>query len=146
MTAADILLVEDNPDDEALTLMALQKAVPELRVVVVHDGAEALDYLLGQGAHDGLGNDSMPRVVLLDMNMPRLDGAAVLRELRAREETRLLPVVLLTSCSEDEAIRRGYAAGANSYICKPAKPADYLEIVSQVGLYWMNLNESRIAS
>lgn len=146
MTVTDVLLVEDDPDDEALTVLALHKVAPDLRITVVHDGVEAVDFLLCRGEYARRDAFPMPRVILLDMNMPRLDGISTLRELRSHPTTRLLPVVMLTSCGGADAIQRGFAAGANSYICKPVRHSDYLRIVSLIGQYWLNLNEPRIAS
>jgi two-component system response regulator len=135
-----ILLVEDNPDDEALTLRALRKANVRNEVVVAHDGVEALDYLLGAGDRTGRERKT-PQVVLLDLKLPRLDGLEVLRRLRADERTRLVPVVILTSSSEDEDRIAGYRLGANSYVRKPVDFGQFAEAVRQLGLYWLLLNE-----
>ncbi len=136
-----ILLVEDDPDDEALTLRALRESKISNRVVVVRDGAEALDYLLGTGAHAGRDTHDLPQLVLLDLKLPRVDGLEVLRRLRAAERTRLLPVVILTSSNEEKDIIHGYDNGANSYIRKPVDFEQFVEAVRQLGLYWLVLNE-----
>ncbi len=136
-----ILLVEDNPDDELLTLRALKKNVFN-RVVVARDGAEALDYLFGEGAYEGRDVSDIPRVVLLDLKLPKVDGLEVLRRLRADERTRLLPVVILTSSREQQDLLDGYGYGANSYVRKPVDFARFVEAVRQLGLYWLLLNET----
>ena len=136
-----ILLVEDNPDDEALTLRALRKANVGNDVVVVRDGVEALDFLYGTGAHAGRDTSSMPQVVLLDLKLPKIDGLEVLRRIRADARTKLLPVVILTSSDEDQDRIRGYALGANSYVRKPVEFAEFAEAVRQLGLYWVVLNQ-----
>ncbi len=137
-----ILLVEDNPDDEALTLRALKKNDIQNQVVVARDGAEALDYLFGTGERKGRGPDSSPQLVLLDLKLPRVDGLEVLRRIRANERTRLLPVVILTSSKEQRDLVEGYGRGANSYIRKPVDFGQFVEAVRQLGLYWLVLNES----
>ena len=131
-----ILLVEDNPDDEKLTLRALQKNKISNEVVVARDGVEALDYLLGSEAHD------MPQVVLLDLKLPKVDGLEVLRRLRAHERTKLLPVVILTSSNEEQDRIAGYGLGANSYVRKPVDFNQFMEAARQLGLYWLVLNET----
>ncbi|MBI4240549.1 MAG: response regulator [Candidatus Rokubacteria bacterium] len=137
-----ILLVEDNPDDEALTLRALKRNNILNEVVVTRDGAEALDYLLGSEGHprrtrnDGLG------VVLLDLKLPKVDGLEVLRRLRADKRTRRLPVVILTSSKEERDLVSAYDLGANSYIQKPVEFGEFAEAVRQLGLYWLVLNVS----
>lgn len=136
-----ILLVEDNPDDEALTLRALRKANVRNEVVVAHDGVEALDYLFGTGAYAGRDTRTLPQVVLLDLKLPRLDGLEVLRRLRADDRTRLLPVVILTSSNEEEDRMAGYELGANSYVRKPVDFSHFAEAVRQLGLYWLLLNQ-----
>jgi two-component system, response regulator len=134
-----ILLVEDNPKDEALTLRALKKANIGNRVVVAHDGVEAIDYLLGTGA-DG-GRNALPQLILLDLKLPRVDGHEVLRRIRGDERTRLLPVVILTTSVEDRDRLQGYRLGANSYVRKPVDFAEFAQAVVQLGLYWLVLNE-----
>ena len=136
-----ILLVEDNPDDEALTLRALRKANVMSQVVVAHDGVEALDYLFGTGPHAGRDLGAAPQVVLLDLKLPRIDGLEVLRRLRDDGRTKLLPVVILTSSSEEEDRIAGYRLGANSYVRKPVEFGQFAEAVRQLGLYWLLLNE-----
>jgi CheY-like chemotaxis protein len=136
-----ILLVEDNRDDEALTLRALKKNNIKNEVVVAHDGVEALDYLFGTGSHAGRDLTEMPHVILLDLKLPRVDGLEVLRRLRADKRTRLLPVVILTSSNEDQDRVNGYGLGANSYVRKPVDFAQFIEAVRQLGLYWLILNE-----
>jgi two-component system response regulator len=137
-----ILLVEDNPDDELLTLRALKKSNILNEVVVARDGAEALDYLFGTGVHAGREASRMPQVVLLDLRLPKVDGLEVLQRLRADERTRLLPVVVLTSSDEEQDIVKSYSLGANSYVRKPVDFAQFSEAVRQLGLYWLLLNQS----
>jgi two-component system response regulator len=137
-----ILLVEDNLDDEALTLRAFQKNNIRNEVVVAHDGAEAIDYLFGAGLFAGRDLSVMPQVILLDLKLPKLDGLEVLRQLRASPRTKLLPVVILTSSKEEQDLMAGYSLGANSYVRKPVKFDQFVEAVRQLGLYWLVLNES----
>jgi two-component system response regulator len=137
-----ILLVEDNPDDEALTLRALQKNNIHNEVVVVRDGAKALDYLFGTGTYLGRDTNVLPQVVLLDLKLPKLDGLEVLRRLRADERTKLLPVVVLTTSTEDQDLIDGYSLGANGYVRKPVDFMQFTEAVRHLGLYWLVLNES----
>lgn len=141
MSMRPILLVEDNPDDEALTLRAFAKNKIGNPVVVVRDGAEALDYLFGTGAHAGRNVAEQPQVVLLDLNLPKIDGLEVLRRLRADERTRVLPVVILTSSKEDRDLIEGYRSGCNSYVRKPVDFDQFVEAARQLGLYWLLLNE-----
>jgi two-component system response regulator len=136
-----ILLIEDNPDDEALTLRALEKNNIKNDVVVVRDGAEALDYLFGTGPYAGRDLTVMPQVTLLDLKLPKVDGLEVLRQLRANELTRLLPVVILTSSNEEQDRVNGYGLGANSYVRKPIDFGQFIDAVRQLGLYWLILNE-----
>ena len=136
-----ILLVEDNADDEALTLRALKKNNIANEVVVVRDGAEALDYLFATGAHVGRDTSDGPQVILLDLKLPKVDGLEVLRRLRSDHRTKLLPVVILTSSREEQDIINGYSLGANSYIRKPVDFEKFVEAVRQLGLYWLLLNE-----
>ncbi len=136
-----ILLVEDNPDDEALTLRAFNKNRIGNQVVVARDGVEALDYLFGNGHHSGRDLAIMPAVVLLDLKLPRIDGLEVLRRIRANERTSLLPVVILTTSKEQQDIYEGYSLGANSYIRKPVDFERFIQAVGQLGLYWLVLNE-----
>ncbi len=136
-----ILLIEDNPDDEALTLRALEKNNIKNDVVVVHDGAEALDYLFATGSYAGRDLTIMPQLTLLDLKLPKVDGLEVLRRLRADELTRLLPVVILTSSNEEQDRVNGYGLGANSYVRKPIDFGQFIDAVRQLGLYWLILNE-----
>jgi CheY-like chemotaxis protein len=136
-----ILLIEDNPDDEALTLRALEKNNIKNDVVVVRDGAEALDYFFGTGSYAGRDLTIMPKLTLLDLKLPKVDGLEVLRQLRANELTRLLPVVILTSSNEEQDRVNGYGLGANSYVRKPIDFGQFTDAVRQLGLYWLILNE-----
>jgi two-component system, response regulator len=136
-----ILLVEDNPDDEALTLRALQRNNITNKVVIAHDGVEALDYLFGHGAYEGRDPCDLPQIVLLDLKLPRLDGFEVLKALRADPRTKLLPVVILTSSKEQQDLVQGYGLGANSYVRKPVDFDQFVQAVRQLGLYWLVLNE-----
>jgi CheY-like chemotaxis protein len=136
-----ILLVEDNPDDEALTMRALKKNNILNEVVVAHDGVLALDYLHGTGAHVGRDLREQPQLVLLDLKLPRVDGLEVLRRMRAHEATRLSPVVVLTSSKQDEDLVKSYAFGANSYVRKPVDFAEFAEAVKILGVYWLILNQ-----
>jgi two-component system, response regulator len=136
-----ILLVEDNPDDEALTLRALKKNHIVNPVVIARDGAEALEWLLGEGAHAGRDTTVQPQVVLLDLNMPKVSGLEVLQRMRADERTRLVPVVVLTSSKQEEDVVTSYALGANSYVRKPVDFAEFIEAVKRLGMYWLLLNQ-----
>jgi CheY-like chemotaxis protein len=136
-----ILLVEDNPTDEKLTQRALKNCGVANEVMVVRDGAEAIDYFFGTGKYVGRDTSRLPTLVLLDIKLPRIDGLEVLRRLRADERTRVQPVVILTSSKEDEDIARGYALGANGYVRKPIKFSEFAEAVKAVGLFWLLLNE-----
>jgi two-component system response regulator len=136
-----ILLVEDNPDDQALTARALQKGNLADRLVVVFDGFDALDYLFATGDHAGRDPRQLPALVLLDLNLPRTDGFGVLRRIRADERTRLLPIVILTSSAEEQDIVKSYRLGANSFVRKPVDPDEFDETVRQLGLYWTGLNQ-----
>lgn len=142
MTAHPILLVEDNPDDEALTLRALGKNKISNEVIVARDGAEALDFFFGPGKDPGGDGSLLPQVVLLDLKLPKVNGLEVLRRLRADSRTRLLPVVILTSSSEEKDLIEGYGLGANSYIRKPVDFGRFVEAVRELGLYWLLLNEA----
>ncbi len=136
-----ILLVEDNANDEALTLRALRKANILNKVVVVRDGAEAIDYLHAKGQFAGRDVTDVPQVVLLDLNLPKVGGHDVLRAVRADDRTRLIPVVVLTSSKQERDLIEGYNLGANSYVVKPVDFPQFSAAVAQLGLYWLLLNE-----
>ena len=135
-----ILLVEDNPDDEALTLRAFKKNNILNPIVVCRDGAEALDYLFATGKYADRADEPLPQLVLLDLKLPKLDGTEVLRRIRATERTRLLPVVVLTSSKEDRDVIDSYQLGANSYVRKPVDFTEFLAAVRSLGLFWLVLN------
>ena len=135
-----ILLVEDNSSDEALTLRALRKSNIGEDVVVVRDGAEALEYLLGR-RNEARDARAMPRLVLLDLNLPKIDGLEVLRRIRADQRTKLLPVVILTSSGEEQDIVQSYGLGANAYVRKPVDFIQFANAVLQLGLFWLMVNE-----
>lgn len=136
-----ILLVEDNPDDEALTVRALSRNGPRHRLEIVRDGVEALDYLFGTGQYVGRDVTVAPTVILLDLKLPRIDGLEVLRRLRADPRTHAQPVVILTSSKEEQDLMQSYGLGVNSYIRKPVDFTQFTEAVRQIGLYWLTLNE-----
>jgi two-component system response regulator len=136
-----ILLVEDNPDDVELTLRALKKNNITNEIVVVRDGAEALDYLAGTGAYKGRDTNDMPTVVLLDLKLPKIDGIELLRRIRSEGKTKLLPVVVLMSSKEEKDLINSYSLGANSYIRKPVDFNQFVDAVKQLGMYWLLLNE-----
>ena len=142
MESKTILLVEDNPDDEALTLRALKRNNILNEVIVARDGAEALDYLFARGAHSGRDTSKQPEVVLLDLKLPKVDGLEVLQQIRQDERIRRLAVVILTSSNEERDIVAGYDLGANSYIRKPVDFNQFMEAVRQLGTYWLLLNVS----
>ena len=142
MTDKTILLVEDNPDDEALTLRALKKNNILNEVVVARDGVEALDYLFGEGSYAGRDLSHMPEVILLDLKLPKIDGLEVLKRMRSDPRTKLLPVIILTSSVRDQDVAESYGLGANSYIRKPVDFEQFTEAVRQLGLYWLLLNVS----
>jgi two-component system, response regulator len=137
-----ILLVEDNPRDEALTLRALKKSNIVNEVVVVRDGVQALDYFFGTGELTERELIVMPQLVLLDLKLPKVDGLEVLRRLRGSPHTKRLPVVVFTSSSEEEDMIKSYDLGANSYVRKPVEFEEFLEATKQLGLYWLVLNEA----
>jgi two-component system response regulator len=141
MNEKTILLVEDNPHDEELTLRALRKNKIANPVVVARDGVEALEYLFARGAHAERDARDLPQLVLLDLKLPKLDGVEVLRQIRAHKPTAYLPVVILTTSREDKDRLAGYASGANSYVRKPVDYAEFTDAVRQLGLYWLVLNE-----
>jgi CheY-like chemotaxis protein len=136
-----ILLVEDNPDDEALTLRALKKNNITNEVIVVRDGEEALEYLFGTGKYAGREITAVPQVTLLDLKLPKVDGLEVLRQVRANDVTKHLPIVILTSSNEDKDRFEGYELGANSYVRKPVDFDQFVKAVMQLGLYWLVLNQ-----
>lgn len=136
-----ILLVEDNPDDEALTIRALKKNNILNEVIVARDGVEALDYLFGTGSYEGRDVTILPEVILLDIKLPKMDGLEVLRRLRNDDRTATLPVVVLTSSKEEGDLVESYRLGANSYVRKPVDFNQFSEAVRQLGLYWLVLNE-----
>lgn len=140
MTNRHILLVEDNPDDEVLTLRALRKHNIASEITVARDGVEALDFLLGTGTHKGLDPGSMPSLVLLDLKLPKVDGLEVLRRIREDERTRLLPVVIFTSSNEEQDILECHTLGANSYIRKPVDFNQLSEALRLIGTYWLTMN------
>ncbi len=139
--ADSILLVEDNPDDRDLTLRVLRRHLLANDVIAVADGVEALDYLFATGAFADRDPSDLPRLVLLDLKLPKVSGLEVLSHIRADPRTRALPVVILTSSAEEQDIAASYDRGANSYVCKPVVFGDFTEAVRQLGLYWLLLNE-----
>lgn len=141
-TMRSLLLVEDNPDDELLTVRALKRNNILNEIVVARDGVEALDYLFGTGAYEGRDMSVMPQIILLDLKLPKVDGLEVLKRLRANERTHLIPVIILTSSKEETDLVRGYSLGANSYIRKPVDFEQFVQAVQQLKLYWLVLNEA----
>ena len=141
MTTKPILLVEDTPDDAELTVMSLKRSGLLNQVIVAEDGIEALDYLFGQGRYAGRNSQDPPALVLLDIKMPRLDGIEVLQRLRADKRTSVLPVVILTTSTEDIDLARAYEFGANAYVRKPVSLGQFQEAVRQLGLFWILTNE-----
>lgn len=141
----EILLVEDNPDDVELTRLAFEQSRIANKLVVVGDGAAALDYLFARGAHADRDPNQLPSIVLLDLNLPKVDGREVLQAIRANEATRTLPVVVLTTSTEPFDVEASYALGVNSYIQKPVDFEQFVWAVKQVGLYWLVLNQARTA-
>ena len=141
MTTGTILLVEDNPDDQELTLRALKKNHIANEVVVVDDGALALEYLFGTGQFAGRDPNDRPALVLLDLKLPKVDGLTVLASIRSDSRTRLMPVVVLTSSAEDADLLKSYELGVNSYVRKPVDFSQFIEATRQLGLYWLVLNE-----
>jgi two-component system response regulator len=139
--AVEILLVEDNPHDAELTLRALRKRRLANNVLHVRDGEEASNWLFGNGSHSGRDTNHKPKLVLLDLKLPKIDGLEVLRQLRAREETRLIPVVILTSSQEEQDLVESYRLGVNSYIVKPVNFDNFSEAVALAGHYWLLINE-----
>jgi len=146
MSKRHILLVEDNPDDEELTLRALHRNLIANEVISLHDGQEALDFIFGRAAWEGRDPADLPALILLDLNLPKVDGLSVLRQIRADVRTRRAPVVILTSSNEQQDLIRGYDLGANSYVRKPVAFEDFVEAVRQLGVYWLVLNELPVAA
>jgi two-component system response regulator len=140
-TRQPILVVDDNPDDVEMTLMAFRKSNIANEVVVVNDGQEAFDYLHGTGAWEGRDRLAMPNLILLDLNLPKMPGLEVLRRIRADASTKLLPVVILTTSTEDSDLASGYGLGANSYVRKPVDFEQFVEAVRQLAQYWLSVNE-----
>jgi two-component system response regulator len=136
-----ILLVEDNPDDEELTIRSLRKSNITNEIIVAHDGSEALEFLFCEGKYSGRDSTSLPAVVLLDLKLPKLNGIEVLKRIRADSRTSLIPVVVLTSSSEEEDMIKSYQSGANSYVRKPMDFANFAEGVTQLGIFWMFHNQ-----
>jgi two-component system response regulator len=141
-TGKIVLLVEDNADDAALTLRAFKRSHLLNPITVVRDGVEALDFLFARGPHSHRASAPLPTVVLLDLNLPKLDGLGVLRAIRADERTRVLPVVVLTSSREEQDLVSSYSLGANSYVRKPVDFAEFLEAAKVLGIYWLAVNEA----
>lgn len=139
---AEILLVEDNASDAEMTIRALRKNKLDNRLLHLSDGSEALDYIYARGQYTGRSQSRMPKVILLDLKMPKLDGVDVLKTLKSDERTRLIPVVVLTSSKEDPDVETCYHLGVNSYIVKPVEFNRYIQAVSDIGLYWMILNQT----
>ena len=136
-----ILLVEDNASDEKLTILAFKKCGVSNEVVVMRDGAAALDYIFGTGGQEGRETNVLPTVILLDLQLPRIGGLEVLRRIRADERTRIIPVIVLTSSKQDEDVLRSYSLGANAYVRKPVEFVAFVEAAKTLGLFWLLLNE-----
>lgn len=142
MSQKMILLVEDNADDEALTIRALNKSKVANQIVVVRDGAEALEYLFCTGQYAERDSSELPQVILLDLKLPKVDGLEVLRRIRSDPRTLMLPVVILTSSKEEQDMINAYSSGANSYVRKPVDFNQFVDAIGQLGLYWLVLNEA----
>jgi CheY-like chemotaxis protein len=138
---SEILIVEDNPNDVLLTIRSLKKHKLANSIIHVSDGQAALDYLFGEGTHQGRNVMEQPRVVLLDLKLPKLDGLQVLARIRADQRTKLLPVVILTSSQEESDLIQSYNLGANSYIVKPVEFENFAKSIYEIGLYWLLLNK-----
>jgi CheY-like chemotaxis protein len=136
-----LLLVEDNPDDEELTLLAFERNAIPSEVVVAHDGVEALDYLFGTGSYAGRNPAITPTLILLDLQLPRINGLEVLQRLRSDSRTKLIPVVILTTSNEQQDLINSYSLGCNSYIRKPVDYDQFVSVVQQMGVYWLFINE-----
>jgi two-component system response regulator len=141
MTKGPILLVEDNPDDQKLTVRALKKNNITNDIVITEDGVQALDYLFGTGQFAEPDSRQRPSLVLLDLKLPKIDGLEVLRRLRSDERTKMVPVVILTSSKEEQDLIKGYELGANSYVQKPVNFLEFVEAAGRLGVYWLMLNE-----
>lgn len=141
MSERVILIVEDNPDDELLVLRALRQNRLANEIVVARDGVEAMDYLLGRGVYADHDTRLMPQLILLDLKLPRVDGIQVLRQIRAHERTKLIPVVVLTSSDEDRDVTASYELHVNSYVRKPVDFNQFVEAIRHIGLYWLVLNQ-----
>jgi len=141
MTEKIILLVDDNPDDVALTIRAFKKNNIGKKIIVAKDGVEALDYLFGTGVHAGREFKDLPVVILLDLKLPKIDGLEVLKRIRQDERTKMIPVVILTSSGEEKDVLSGYSLGANSYVRKPVEFDQFVEAMRHLGLYWLLWNE-----
>jgi two-component system response regulator len=137
-----ILLVEDNPDDELLTLRAMKKNQITNEIIIARDGAEAIEYIFGTGAYAGRDISQIPQLILLDLNLPKIGGLEVLKKIRSDERTRMYPVVILTSSNEERDLIESYKLGANSYIRKPVDFTEFTKVVGQLGLYWLGLNQA----
>lgn len=142
----EILLVEDNPTDAELCIRALKKHNLVNKLVWVKDGAEALDFVFGTGAHAGCNRENCPKVILLDLRLPKVDGLEVLRRLKADERTKLIPVVVVTSSKEDRDVTESYKLGVNSYISKPVEFEAFVKVISELGLYWLLLNRPPLSA
>ncbi len=142
MNGTTILLVEDNPDDEALTLRAMKKNNIKNEIAIAHDGVQALDYLFGTGTFASRDVSDTPQLILLDLKLPKVDGLEVLRRLRADARTKFIPVVILTSSKEEQDLISSYSLGANSYVRKPVDFAQFADAVGRLGIYWLLLNQS----
>lgn len=138
--ANTILLIEDNPDDEMLTLRALRKQKLLNHIDVVRDGAEALDYLKAEGDYRERDKSAIPQIIMLDLQLPKIDGLQVLKQIRAMSHTRNVPVVILTSSDEEQDILQSYSLGANSYVRKPVDFKEFIRAVGQIGMYWLLVN------
>lgn len=141
LNAVEILIVEDNPQDAELTLRALRKNNLANKTYVAEDGAEALDFIFCKGKYKGRSMDSPPKVVFLDLKLPKISGLEVLREIKSNPQTKSMPVVMVTSSREDPDIKKAYELGVNSYVVKPVNFEDFLSAMSQTGLYWLLVNE-----